>query len=617
MARYLVDSWGGGYFSIDDQGFASVTPDPSTGASVRIADVVDELRRRGFRSPFLLRFPQILKDRVRRLHRAFAEAITEFDYPGHYQGVYPVKVNQQKVVVEALVEESQTHRYGIEVGSKGELILGLTQDLHPEAFIICNGFKDRDYIELALRGAQAGNQVIIICETIYEVHEVLTISQEIGVTPSIGVRARLNSKGAGKWIESGGCHAKFGLSTLEILEAVRLLQKAGCPQVLRCLHFHIGSQISDILAVKEAVKEAVRLYCHIRKRAPGLSVLDMGGGLGVDYDGSGSNSNWSRNYSLEEYCRDCVYNVMSVCQQEDTPPPTLVSESGRAVTAYASVTVVAPLKIIGRTGPSNVELGEDPCHQVEELKSTLQDLDEDNWRELVNDAKALHEEVLLGFKLGFVSLEDRAAGEALFIDICRRSLELMDRDDASEEEIAELQSITAPMLVCNFSVFQSTPDTWAMRQVFPIMPLSRLNFDNPMPATLGDITCDSDGRIDDFVGETGNCQKTILLPSLESDEPYLIGIFLVGAYQDTLGDFHNLFGAANEAAVCVDGPGEFRIVNQYRGSTVSEAMALFGYERQALVSRFDDRHGGDDTTDTIRYRDCFLRVLSSGTYLRR
>lgn len=617
LERYLVGYWGAGYFTIDAEGYGCVVPHRDSPDLVRLDDIVTELRRRGYRSPYLLRFPQILKDRVARLHEAFAAAIEEFEYPRAYQGVYPVKVNQQKVVVESLVEESARHRYGLEVGSKGELVLALTHELHPDALIVCNGFKDHDYIELALRAAQAGRRVLLICETLHEVEEVVEISREVQVPPALGVRARLDSQGSGRWVESGGSHAKFGLSTLEILECIHYLEREGCLDVLHCLHFHVGSQISDILSIKEAVKEAARLYCHVKRRAPSLDILDMGGGLGVDYDGSNTASDWSRNYDLEEYCRDCVYNVSSVCEQEDVAPPLLVTESGRAVTAYHAVVVVSPLKVIGRKDGDPVPMPEEPCHQVEDLVATLQDLKADNWRELVNDARSLHEELIQGFKLGFVSLEDRAAGEALFGDICRTALGLLDPEDEDEDEVAEIKAIVAPMVVCNFSVFQSAPDTWAVRQVFPILPVRDLTAEHTMPATLGDITCDSDGRIDDFLDETGSCQKTMMIPPLDLSRPNHIAIFLVGAYQDTLGDFHNLFGAPNEVSVHIDGPGQFSIVRQHRGTTVSEAMSLFGFDRQELVSRFDDRHGSDDTPGGLRYRDCFLRVLSSGTYLRR
>ncbi len=616
--QFLVPEWGGGYFDVDEQGFACVTASPDGGEGVRLVEIVERLRGRGFRSPFLLRFPQILRHRVRRLHQSFETAIEQFNYPEHYQGVYPVKVNQQRAVVEALVQESGAHRYGLEVGSKGELVLALAQDLDPEAFIVCNGFKDGDYVELALRAEQAGKRVLLICETLREVTDVMAISEQVGVRPRLGFRARLHSQGAGRWVESGGHGAKFGLSTLEIVECLALLEESGQLAALQCLHFHVGSQINDILSIKEAVKEAARLYCHVRKRAPGLRVLDLGGGLGVDYDGSKTSSDWSRNYTLEEYCRDCVYNVLSVCEQEDVPPPVLVSESGRAVTAFATVVVVSPLKVIGRTSAAPLDLHDGACHQVVDMRGSFDEMNRGNWRELVNDVRSLYDEVIAGFKMGFVSLEDRAAGEALFADVCRRALSLMDAETEDAEEVQSLLRASAPMIICNFSVFQSTPDTWAVRQVFPIMPLSGLTGENLEPYTLGDITCDSDGRIDDFLSADGVCRRTIQLPPLDlTDDPYLIGIFLGGAYQDTLGDFHNLFGCANEVSVLLGDGVEFELSGHGRGTTVSEALAMFGFPREELVDRFDDRHGADDSPDTVRYRDCFLRVLNSGTYLRR
>jgi arginine decarboxylase len=616
LNRYLVHEWGGGYFSIDEDGTTVVRPDRSSASWVRLSDVVDELKRRGFRSPFLLRFPQLLKDRVLRLNEAFNAAIKEFDYGARYQGVLPVKVNQQRVVVEAIAEESPKHRYGVEVGSKGELALALTLTLHPEAFVICNGFKDRDYCELALRAAVAGLKVVLIAETIHEVQEIVGIAKDVGVRPILGFRARLHSSGVGRWEESGGSHAKFGLSTGELIEAIQFLRDAGSLDCLNVLHFHIGSQLCDIRATKEAVKEATRLYCHLKRRAPSLTVLDVGGGLAVDYDGTRTASDWSHNYTLEEYCRDVVYNVKTICDQEETPPPILCSESGRAILAYHAVHVVTPLKIIGRVKTDPPPVSQDASHQVLELRSTLDELRKNNCRELINDAKALYDELILGFKLGFVTLEDRAAGEALYHDICRKALKIWDRDDASQEELLKLEETTAPRFVCNFSIFQSLPDTWAMRQVFPVVPLLR-NLDEPVvQATFGDITCDSDGRIDDFVGCDG-LRKTLPLPTLDVDEPFPIGIFLVGAYQDTLGDFHNLFGQANEAAVVIDGAGSFSIAHQYRGTTVAEAMEEFGYPLQHIRSSFDERFGVDETVDSVRFRDAFMRVVSSGTYLKR
>lgn len=615
---YLVNEWGEGYFSVDAEGFVRVHGEPGSDPSIRIADVVGEMRRRGFRSPFVLRFPQILKHRVKRLHHAFRAAIKEFEYPEGYQGVYPVKVNQQRQVVEALLSETHNFHYGIEVGSKGELVLGLTQTLDDDALIICNGFKDRDYIELAVRAGAAGLNVLIICETLHEVHEAVAVSKKLGVKPRIGIRARLHSKGAGQWVESGGAHAKFGLSALEMVQCLDHLEAEGVPEALEILHFHIGSQINDILAIKEAVKEAAQLYCKLKKRAVGLAWLDMGGGLGVNYDGSSTASDWSHNYSIEEYARDCVYNVLAVCEDADVAPPRLVSESGRAVTAYGTMTAMAPVKVIGRMeGDAPAPVREESCRQVEDLEVTLRELKADRWREAVNEARALHEEIIQGFKLGVIDLEDRAAGEAFFIDICRRALEIMDIEDEDADEVAELRSLTAPMVVCNFSVFQSIPDTWAVRQVFPVVPLSQIHSDTHHQFTIGDITCDSDGRIDDFLNEAGVGAKTLQLPKLDLKNPYLIGIFLTGAYQDTLGDYHNLFGSANEAAVWISGENKFELSGLSRGTTVSEALAPFGYEPGAVVSSFDDRYGGDDSPEILRFRDCFLRVLSSGSYLRR
>lgn len=616
--RYLVPSWGAGHFRIDDEGFLRVQPDPEGDESVRLQDVIEELRRRGLRSPFVVRFPQILGHRVERLHEAFRKAIEEFSYPERYQGVYPIKVNQQREVVEGLVAKSGEHRYGLEVGSKGELVLALTQSIDPEALLVCNGFKDDDYIELALRARGAGIQTVVICETLAEVHQTIGIGREVGVKPAIGVRARLHTSGAGKWVESGGSHAKFGLSALELVQCMDFLEREDALDTMDCMHFHIGSQISDILSIKEAVKEAARIWCHLKKRCSELTHLDMGGGLGVDYDGSSTSSDWSLNYDVEEYSRDCVYNVMAVCEEEGVNPPRLVSESGRAVTAHSSMVAMKPLKVIGRTKRDPVPaLPHEPMRQVEDLLVTLREMSADNWRESVNEARSLHDEVLAGFKLGFVDLENRAVAEAVLIDISRRALELLDVSDEDEEEVRELMTTAAPMLICNFSVFQSIPDTWAVRQVFPIMPLSQLEGEDTVPMTLGDITCDSDGRVDDFVNESGTTSSTLLLPPIDMNDPYLLGIFLTGAYQDTLGDYHNLFGAANEAAIRITGDGRFEVSRITRATAVSDTLKPFGFERKDVVSLFEDRFGGLDDTSSIRFRDAFLRVLSSGTYLRR
>jgi len=617
LARMHVRAWGDGFFSIDEEGRATVLPLGPDGPEVALDEVLVEVRRRGLRSPFLLRFPQILKERLRGLHGAFDAARREFGYEASYRGVYPIKVNQQRVVVEALVEESPAFRFGLETGSKGELLLALSQDLHPEALITCNGFKDDDVIELALRAHGAGRRVVLVAESPGEVERVLEMGRAIGVRPHVGLRLRLHSRGVGKWVESGGLRAKFGLDTGEILEILRMMSEQGAIDSLRLLHFHIGSQITDILAVKEAVREATRLFCHVKRRAPELDMLDLGGGLAVDYDGSRTSSPWSRNYDLEEYCRDCVYHVLNICEQEGMEPPTLITESGRALTALHAVAVVSPLKFIGAEGGRPVLLEEARCHQVQSMKELLDDLEPGNCRELMNDARQFHDEVQQAFNLGVVSLEDRAAAEALYLCIARRTLEWLRESDVDPDEVTDLETMVAPLMICNFSVFQTIPDAWAMRQVFPVMPLSRLLETDTVPASLGDITCDSDGRIDVFPHGPREEKRLLRLPRLDPSRPYRLGIFLVGAYQDTLGDFHNLFGSPNEVVVHVHEDGTIDVRRGHAASTVSDTTDLFGFSRRDVMARFEDRFGDEDTEQNQRLRDCFLRVLNSTTYLRR
>ena len=613
---HRVQAWGQGYFRVDENGDLRVAPSADANFSVRLESCVDALKENGIEDPVIIRFPQILSDRQRRIREAFEAAIEEYSYPRHYQGVFPVKVNHDRVVVETLASTGREHRFGLEVGSKAELCLALTMQLHPEALLICNGFKDRDYLLLACYAARHQRRVMVICENPREIEDLVETSREAGHLPLIGFRTRLHSEGTGRWQESTGNKGKFGLSTMEVVEGIAYLREQNSIDHLVALHYHMGSQVCDILNVKAAIKEASRMWVAIREHAPALDILDLGGGMGVDYDGSRTATNWSMNYGLDEYARDAVYIVKDVCEQAGFEPPVLVTESGRALTAYHAVVVLSGLRVVGRHESRKLDGYETKAQQIADMKDALEKITPQTAREAFHDATQLMNELLSGFKLGYVSLIDRAVGECLYRDICFAAREMLAGSENKTMDLIELEHQLAPKFVYNFSIFMSVPDSWAVQQLFPVSPIADLNDRKRIPATIGDITCDSDGKMERFIG-AGEVEPFIWMPD-EDEIPPMIGVFLVGAYQDVLGDFHNLFGTMNEGVVIINGEDDFSLVAVDEGSSVEHSLDYFGYLPSDMVRNFDRMIDRDQPRESIQdYKGTFLRILHGNTYLNR
>ncbi len=582
---YGVREWGNGYFGINSKGHLEVAPTQDENLVADVHEIVQHLRKKGIRTPLTLRFPQILADRVEEVNEAFKKAIREFNYEGSYQGVYPVKTNQTKEVVEELVKAGHRYRYGLEAGSKPELMIALNMDLHPEALILCNGYKDETFIRMALLARKAGRNVVITVEKMTELPLILKVAKDLKVDPQVGLRAKLNAQGSGKWETSAGDHAKFGLTTREILEAVEIMDKRGLLESIVELHFHIGSQITDIRKVKAAMKEATRIYAKLRKMGVPLRYLNVGGGLGVDYDGSKTTFSSSMNYSIEQYAADVVYTTKDICTHEQVPMPDLVSESGRAIVAYHQVVVVDIIGLIDTTHTKyKVELtGKEP-QILKELAYTRDNMSVKNFSEMYNDAVTQKDELITLFNLGYLSLEDRSKGETLYWEVCRKLSKILSSKSVKyiPEEFQDFNKSLADKLIANFSIFQSMPDHWAIEQLFPAMPIHRLKEQPTLSATLCDITCDSDGKMEKFT-DLKDVREEIPLHEPKANEPYYIAFFLTGAYQDILGMRHNLFGAPNEVMVQVDEDEDFKIQHVVRADTVDDMLRSVNYEPGDLV----------------------------------
>ena len=541
---YRIGRWGEGFFGVDDAGRMQVLPVIGNDTvRITIQEVVEELTEKNVQFPIVLRFHDILKNRVRQINESFATAITDAEYGGVYRGVYPIKVNQMREVVDEIVDAGKPYHYGLEAGSKPELMAVLSYDVGDEALTICNGYKDEEFLRLALLGNKLGRKLIVVVEKFSEIAPLLRLAGEMDVRPMIGLRIKMRVKTEGRWSGSSGERAKFGLTTSEILNAIAFIQEQGYGDCIQLLHFHIGSQLSDIRFVEDAVQEAARIYARLRKRGIPLQYLDIGGGLGVDYDGSRSSGDSSMNYSLAEYASSVVHSVKQICDLEEVDHPNLVSESGRAVVAHHSCVI---MKVIGEiaNGANGVatDAEEGEHFLVTEIRDLCDELAEHcNYQEAWNRASRVMESVLEGFKLGVVRLEELAKVETLYWKLLRAVSEGMKSADFVPEDLKDIDELLASQYLCNFSLFQSAADSWAIGQVLPVVPLTRLDETPTNNCTLADITCDSDGKIAHFIGEHGE-QSTVPLHELRPGEDYYLGLFLTGAYQDVMGDMHNLFG---------------------------------------------------------------------------
>jgi arginine decarboxylase len=582
---YGISSWGSRYFEVDTKGQLTVTASDS--ASVPIVEIIEDLKAQGYAMPFTLRFPQILEDRLTRLNEAFASVISEAGYKGHYQGVYPIKVNQRRVIVETIAEFGAKYRTGLEAGSKAELALCLVQDTHPEALLCCNGFKDDDFIRLALWARKLGKNSVITLEKYSELDRVLRVSQEMGVKPAIGVRFKLHARGSGQWESSGGDDAKFGLTASEMINAAMRLKDMGMADALELIHCHVGSQITDIRRIKVAVREAAQAYVELRELGIPVKYLDIGGGLAVDYDGSKTSFYVSANYGIQEYANTVVYTIQEACREWQVDEPIIVSESGRALTAHHSVFVLPIIDAIGPTReplelpplPTNPETG-DVHTLLKDMQELLRDVSTKNYRETYNEAIGNKDTMHNLFDLGYLSLLERAHFEQLFNRLLLRVAKIVKDLDYLPEDFENLSKLLADKYIGNFSLFQTLPDHWAIKALFPIIPLHRLNEEPTRSTTLVDISCDSDGKINKFI-DLRDVKSTLQLHELRPNEPYYLGIFLTGAYQDVLANAHNLFGRVNEAHIRItkDGYQIERIVNGSKARRVIENM---GYEAPEL-----------------------------------
>ena len=584
LENYAVPAWGAGYFGINDKGHVIVHPGGVTAPSMDLKELVDEVRRRGIHPPLLIRFTDVLKSRVVHLNECFRRAIAEHGYKGVYQGVYPIKVNQHRYVVETIVEAGKPYGYGLEAGSKPELLAVMALLDDDGALVVCNGYKDEEYIETALLASKLGRRVVLVVEKPSEIPLIAEVSRKLGIRPRIGIRVRLSTRGAGKWEASGGDRSKFGLSSSELLESMNFMREVGLLDCFELLHFHLGSQISNIRNFKNALHEASRFYVEAVRAGAPLKYLDVGGGLGVDYDGSQTNFASSMNYTTEEYANDVVFGVMEACQAAGVAHPILVSESGRAVVAHHAVLVTEVLGVSEfdtQRVPEVLPEGTTPV--VRKLWSTFRELTRKNLLEGYHDAAEYKEECLTLFSLGHLTLDQRVAAENLYWAICHKILRMARELDEMPEELETLERQLADTYFCNFSVFQSLPDSWAIDQLFPIMPIHRLTERPTRRAVLADITCDSDGKIEHFI-DRREVKDVLELHAINSDD-YYIGIFLVGAYQEILGDLHNLFGDTHAVQVSLGPTGGYLIDHVVAGDTVTEVLNYVSFSRDDLVAR--------------------------------
>ncbi len=604
---YEIERWGKGYFSIGDNGHVLVHPEKQRDRSIDLKQLVDRLQMRGINLPILVRLSDILKHRLGEIHDAFQSAIAQHNYTGKYICVYPIKVNQQRQVVEEVIEFGRPFNFGIEAGSKPELmaVAALASNDTP---IICNGFKDAEFIEMAMLAQKIGRNIIPVVEKYTELGLVLEYAEKVGVRPQIGMRVKLAARGSGRWQNSGGYRSKFGLTVTEILRGLEELKARGMEDCFKLLHFHLGSQIPNIRIVKGALIEASRIYTELHKAGAGLEYMDVGGGLGVDYDGSQTNFESSMNYTLQEYANDVVFHIQTICDEAKVPHPTIVSESGRAIAAYHSLLVFNVLGV-SEFGEEQtpVAVTEELEQPVVDLIETLKNLTARNAAESYHDAQAALDMAMNLFSAGYLSLEQRCHCENLYWAICVKLQKLVAQMDDVPEDLQNLDELLSDTYFCNFSLFQSIPDSWAIGQLFPVMPIHRLNERPSQYGVLGDITCDSDGKIDQFI-DRRDVKKTLPLHPLK-DEPYLLGVFLIGAYQEILGDLHNLFGDTHAVHVSLNDKQDVVLDAVIKGDTVKEVLDYVEFDVEHLLGKMRM-----DVEAAVR--DGRLDYLESGRLLR-
>jgi arginine decarboxylase len=584
MDTYRVRQWGKGYFGINKAGHVTVHPYKKPDQSIDLNDLVEQLQARGIQLPILLRFTDILRHRVGEIHDAFKKAIDEYDYQGNYTCVYPIKVNQERHVVEEILDFGKPFKFGLEAGSKPELLAVLALTNGGETPIICNGFKDDEFIKMTVFARKIGKNIIPVIEKFTELETLVRHAEDLGVKPVLGVRVKLAARGAGRWKYSAGFRSKFGLTLTEVLEAHEYLKQRGMEDSMQLVHFHMGSQITSIRNIKNALTEAARVYVELARVGAGVRYLDVGGGLGVDYDGSQTDFESSVNYTLQEYANDVVFRIKSVCDDAGVAHPTIVSESGRAVVAYHSLLV---FDVLGVSNHDNYQVPpvvpDDAPQQISDLLAIYRDLSKKNMVESYHDATQAVDEMLGMFNLGSLTIELRALAERLFWAVCSRLLKMIRELEYVPEEMQGLEALMSDTYFCNFSVFQSMPDSWAINQLFPIMPIHRLNEAPTRRAVLGDITCDSDGKIDQFI-DLRDVRNTLELHPFDGT-PYFLGAFLLGAYQEILGDLHNLFGDTNAVHISFDEDGEVNLDAVIKGDTVREVLAYVQYSADDLLAK--------------------------------
>ena len=617
---YEIDQWSGNYFHIASNGNLCVSPNRNPENSIDLKHLVDQLGERGLELPVLLRFNGMLADRLKHLNDCFLNAIESHGYQNRYRCVFPIKVNQQRGVVQQVIQHGREFGFGVEAGSKPEL-LAVVAMTDPQMPIICNGFKDAEFIRMALLAQRLGRTVIPVVEKVSELDLILEIAESLGVRPTLGMRVKLATRGSGRWQASGGYRSKFGLTVAEMLTQLDRLIERGMGDCFQLLHFHVGSQIGNIRQLKSAILEASRIYVDLYRRGAGLSYLDVGGGLGVDYDGSRTDTDSSMNYTEQEYANDVVYHVGTVCDEAGVPHPQLISESGRAVAAHHSVLV---METLGVTCQGSVEhlpgdLPDEYEQPVHDLLMFYQELNPSNLRETLHDAQVALDLCMNLFSGGYLPLEQRVAAENLYFAICHRVRDMAVLVGDDSEDIRSLDRMLSDIYFANFSLFQSMPDSWAIDQLFPVMPIHRLNEEPTRHAVLGDITCDSDGKVEGFIG-CGKRQRTLMLHPYKAKDPYLLAVFLVGAYQEILGDLHNLFGDTHAVHVDVKN-GVPKMQTIVKGDTVQEVLEYVQYEGRELVDKLQDavedavqsgRINNHQAGETVVF---YEKALSDYTYL--